>query len=165
MQVIKPSPALFSGLTPFHKHYSIPSQPDINSRTFAANFHDMVKGSKLYSIAHMKCPRCQEGDIFVYRNTYNLKKTGIMHRHCPVCGLNYTPEPGFYFGAGYVSYAMSVGVAIAIFAALFPFLHWDHFEIYIGVIAGTLLLAAPLFFRLSRVIWLNFFNSYQGVKK
>lgn len=120
----------------------------------------MIKGSKLYSILHYKCPRCNEGDIFVYKGTYKLKTTGLMHKACPKCGLNYQPEPGFYYGAGYVSYALTVAIAITVFTALYPFVHWYNIEIYIGIIGGTLLLTAPINFRLSRVIWLNFFNKY-----
>jgi len=121
-----------------------------------------VKGTKLYSVVRMKCPRCHEGEVFIYKNPYNLKKTGAMHRNCPKCGLSYQPEPGFYFGAGYVSYALSVGIAIGVFAVLYPFVNWERFEIYIAAISGALLLTAPLIFRLSRITWLNFFNGYDA---
>lgn len=122
----------------------------------------MLKGSKLYSTLHMKCPRCQEGDIFMYKGTYKLKTMGEMHHYCPKCGLNYRPEPGFYYGAGYVSYALSAGISIAVFTALYPFLKWSHYEIYIGVISLLVLGTAPLLFRWSRVIWLNIFNRYDA---
>ncbi|MCX7743577.1 MAG: DUF983 domain-containing protein [Flavobacteriales bacterium] len=123
--------------------------------------------STLVSIAQMKCPRCHEGDVFVHKNAYNLGNAGKMHQHCPACGLDYQPEPGFYFGAGYVSYALTVAVSIAVFVALFPFVDWYRWEIYIGVIAGALLLTFPLLFRYSRVIWLYFFVKYdkQAISK
>lgn len=123
--------------------------------------------STLVSIAQMKCPRCHEGDIYVHKNAYNLSNAGKMHSQCPACGLDYQPEPGFYFGAGYVSYALTVAVSIAVFVALLPFVDWYQWEIYIGVIAGILLLTFPILFRYSRVIWLYFFVKYdkQAISK
>src|SRR5437868_6395125 len=35
-----------------------------------------------------------------------------MPEHCPECGQPYYPEPGFYFGALFTSYALSVGLFI-----------------------------------------------------
>lgn len=116
--------------------------------------------STLFSIIKMKCPRCHVGDIYVHKNAYKLSQAGKMHKHCPSCGLDYQPEPGFYFGAGYVSYALTVAVTITVFVLLFPFVSWYNWEIYIGVIAGIILLTFPLLFRYSRVIWLYFFVKY-----
>lgn len=118
--------------------------------------------SKLLSILQMKCPRCHEGPIYLHRNAYNLHEAGKMHKSCPRCGLDYQPEPGFYFGAGYVSYALTVALSIAIFILLFPFVNWYHWEIYVGVILAILLLTFPLLFRYSRVIWLYFFVKYDS---
>lgn len=120
----------------------------------------MVKGTKLYSISHFKCPRCQEGDIFVHKGAYVLKNMGEMYKSCPRCGLNYQPEPGFYYGAGYVSYAIAVALSVTVFVALLPFVHWYNFEIYMIAIGFVLLVTAPLNFRVSRVVWLHFFNRY-----
>src|SRR5574343_139839 len=62
------------------------------------------KGSRLYSIFKMRCPRCQEGDFMVSHH-YDLSQVGEIHEHCNVCGLKYSNEPGFYYGAMYVAYA------------------------------------------------------------
>ena len=75
------------------------------------------KGSRLYSVFRMKCPRCHEGDFFI-SHPYNLKKAGDIHENCPNCGLKYSKEPGFYYGAMYVSYALGVGLFVALWVAL-----------------------------------------------
>lgn len=110
----------------------------------------------------MKCPRCHEGPVYLHKNAYNLSLAGKMYKRCPTCGLDYQPEPGFYFGAGYVSYALTVALSIAVFIFLFPFVSWYRWEIYIGVIAGILLITFPILFRYSRIIWLYFFVKYDG---
>jgi uncharacterized protein (DUF983 family) len=121
----------------------------------------MIKGSKLYSVFHQKCPRCHEGPVFLFNNPYRLKDTATMHSKCNQCGLNFSPEPGFYFGASYVSYALTVAVAITVFTALFPFVDWHREWIYFGTIGAALVLTLPINYRLSRMIWMNFFFGYK----
>ena len=60
----------------------------------------MKKGSKLYSIATMTCPQCQESKMMV-ANPYRLSTMGEVKNKCEVCGLDFKPEPGFYYGAMY----------------------------------------------------------------
>lgn len=122
----------------------------------------MEKGSRLYSVLRQKCPRCHEGEVFLHPNPYRLKDSDKMHKSCKVCGMNYNPEPGFYFGASYVSYALTVGMAIGIFLLLFPFLGWDKEWIYISTIGAVILITLPVTYRLSRIIWLNFFFGYKS---
>ena len=76
----------------------------------------MKKGTKLYSIVNFKCPKCQQGDFFV-SHPYHLNHLGDVRKNCNKCGLNYSKEPGFYFGAMYVAYAL--GVALFVIAWLF----------------------------------------------
>ena len=57
-----------------------------------------------------KCPRCRKGDMFVTKNPWHLKTTMKMNQVCPVCAQPLDIEPGFYFGAGYVSYALTVAL-------------------------------------------------------
>ncbi|WP_424964423.1 DUF983 domain-containing protein [Ekhidna sp.] len=37
-----------------------------------------------------------------------------MHKKCPNCSQSLEPEPGFYTGAMYVSYAFQVAIIIAV---------------------------------------------------
>ena len=70
------------------------------------------KGTKLYSILKFKCPQCHEGEFFS-SSAYNFKKIGELYKHCPNCKIKFSKEPGFYFGAMYVSYAIGIGIFVA----------------------------------------------------
>jgi uncharacterized protein (DUF983 family) len=107
-----------------------------------------------------KCPRCLEGDMFPDRNAYHLKQTANMHQRCPSCGLNFSPEPGYFYGAMYVSYAFTIAIGVALF--LIDYLFFWNLGIAVFLIAFTVVLLslAPYTFRTSRAIWLNFFHRY-----
>lgn len=120
-----------------------------------------MQHSKLYSILKGTCPRCHKGKIFIYKNAYKLTHLTKMHSRCPKCGLNYKPEPGFYFGAGYVSYALGVAIAVTISVGLSPWISFfENFELYAIIIISTIIILTPVLFRLSRTCWLNFFFKY-----
>lgn len=117
------------------------------------------KGSKLYSVLHQKCPRCHEGDMFKYA-PYS-PKFSVMNKECEVCGLDFIPETGYYFGAMYFSYAVQVAVFVGVYLALRftvdPGL-WTY-ALWVGIVSFIIL---PLNFRLSRLAWINLFYSYRG---
>jgi uncharacterized protein (DUF983 family) len=118
------------------------------------------KGTILHSIFNNKCPRCNEGDIYEDANPYNLKKLFKMHKHCNVCGLKYEKEPSFFHGAMYVSYGMTVAMFIIVFV-ISQLLGLNLIVSFIAVIA-TIVLMIPVTFKLSRLIYLNFFESYDS---
>jgi uncharacterized protein (DUF983 family) len=106
------------------------------------------KGSKLYSIFRMRCPRCHEGDFFV-AHPYNLKKVGDLHAHCPKCNLKYEKEIGFYFGAMYVSYGMGVALFVIMWLGFNLFFPTASTALQILVISAVSLLVGPYFYALS----------------
>jgi uncharacterized protein (DUF983 family) len=118
-----------------------------------------LKGTKLYSILGQKCPRCQDGPLFINANPYKIKNWDKMHSDCPVCGLHYEREPGFFQGAMYVSYALGVALSVGVLIVdiLVGFNALEFF------IANTLALIgfAPLLFRWARTIYLNIFIAYR----
>ncbi|MGB0368672.1 MAG: DUF983 domain-containing protein, partial [Flavobacteriales bacterium] len=97
----------------------------------------MKKGSKIYSMLRLKCPRCHEGDLFLHKNPYSFTKLEKMPDNCPVCDQKYWPEPGFYYGAMYVSYALTIALSVAVFVAMTVL--W-RFEIlwYLGINAASI---------------------------
>lgn len=123
----------------------------------------MFRGTKLYSILGNKCPRCQQGDFFVSKSAYDLKQFDKMHTHCNHCNLRFEPEPGFFFGAMYVSYAFYVAFIISTFVLVNVLLNVNLTYYLIGLIPSLIVLT-PFFFRLARRTWLNFFVSYQPDK-
>jgi uncharacterized protein (DUF983 family) len=117
-----------------------------------------LKGNKLYSIFSAKCPKCHEGNMFLHKNPYNLNKAFDMVKQCPVCGQKSEPEPGFYYGAMYVSYA--VAVAIGCFVGV-PMLFFGASAMATVIaIAAALVVLSPITLRFSRMIWINFFVDY-----
>jgi hypothetical protein len=83
-----------------------------------------------------------------------------MHEKCPMCGQPIEIEPSFYYGTGYVSYALAVLVTIASFIVWWLIvglsLHDNRFFWWIGLNAVLLLVLLPNLMRLSRTVWLSF---------
>lgn len=122
--------------------------------------------AKLNSIFNHKCPQCLEGDIFQTKSSYNLKSIAKMNHSCPKCGLDFEREPGYYYGAMYVSYALTVAVGVILFLADMVLFTEFSTSRYLVSLTLLLLLLSPLTFRTARVIWLNLFVKYKpDVKK
>lgn len=105
-------------------------------------------GKRLVSILRQRCPRCGEGRVF--RGSTSMNST------CPVCGLAFEREPGYFLGALYVSYTIAIvilGLMLWVGCLLLP--DWDMGNVVL--LAGVCYLPlVPLVFRLSRVIWIHF---------
>ena len=121
------------------------------------------KGSKLYSILNNKCPRCQEGNFFVSGKAYDFRKFSVMNPSCEKCDLSFEQEPGYYYGAMYVSYAINVALMVSVWVA-YLVLFDDTVSIWWMVVASMILciIMAPVTFRLARLTWINFFIKYKG---
>jgi uncharacterized protein (DUF983 family) len=115
-----------------------------------------LRKTKLYSVLNNKCPRCHKGNFFESNNPYDLKKWSHMNPKCPVCSEDFKRETGFYFGAVYVSYALTVAFGIGLFLLLCV---WLDFEVlpYLIIFSVLLIVMLPLFYRSARLIWINFF--------
>jgi hypothetical protein len=85
-----------------------------------------------------------------------------MDKSCKVCGEKYEREPGFYFGAMFVSYALNVAWFVTAWVATLVLIpEEDNIILIASIIIGFGLLMAPLTYRLSRLIWINFFVHYE----
>ena len=111
------------------------------------------------SLSH-KCPRCLEGDLFPDKNSYHLKHTAEMYSHCPKCNLNFSPEPGYFYGAMYVSYAFTIAIGVGIFLLYYFVVPTFDSLPFLIILTIILLILAPYTFRTSRAIWLNLFHRY-----
>lgn len=78
-----------------------------------------------------------------------------MHETCPVCGLVFTREPGYFTGAMYLSYGLGVPIiAILTFGAWLVFRQWAIWQLVL--LAWVLFLPlVPWVFRASRVMWIH----------
>jgi hypothetical protein len=84
-----------------------------------------------------------------------------MNNECPHCGVRLEPEPGFYQGAMYVGYAITIAcISIVSFILYFVAGHPSEW-VYIGVVISIMLLIVPFNYRYSRILYLHFFG---GIK-
>lgn len=118
----------------------------------------------LISTLDNRCPRCRTGKIFVSQNAYDLKNTVKMHPQCPVCGQPTEIEVGFYYGTGYVSYALTVAFSVTTCVAWWVLIGFstddNRFFYWLMLNAVLMILCQPLFMRLSRSLWLSWFVRY-----
>ncbi|WP_157776957.1 DUF983 domain-containing protein [Ichthyobacterium seriolicida] len=82
-----------------------------------------------------------------------------MYDNCPSCNLKYLIEVGFYWGAMYVSYAISVAISIFLFLLNIMFINISITN-YLKLNFAALLLLSPIIFRISRAIWIAIFVKY-----
>ncbi len=122
------------------------------------------KRSYLLSTLACHCPRCRQGRLFKNPVSIGLKKNMAMHKNCEVCGQPTEKEPGFYYGTGYVSYALAVAISVATFVAWFILIgmsvHDNRFFYWLITNAVVLVLLQPWLMRLSRSIWISWFVKY-----
>jgi hypothetical protein len=133
-----------------------------------------VELKRLPAILTGRCPKCRDGRIFSEPIAYRLKTLNDMPDNCPVCSEKFMPEPGFYFGAAYVSYGLTVALWVAIWVAMHTFgaLGWIEFEgflihpeLFLGVGVASLIVTLPPLWRLSRIIWIHMFVNYDLDKR
>ncbi len=55
----------------------------------------------------LRCPRCRTGTLFA--GVFQIKKK------CPVCGLPYFREPGYYIGAMILNYGVTAALLLALY--------------------------------------------------
>ncbi len=91
----------------------------------------------------------------------NPLKFHQMNTHCAGCGQSFEPEPGFYFGAMFVSYGLNTAFFIAVWMLL-ALLVEDYSLSTVLILMGlTVIVFLPLTFRLSRSIWIAIFVPFQ----
>lgn len=101
-----------------------------------------------------RCPRCGQGKLFKDPNPYNLKNYDQMNRYCSHCNMDFENETGFYYGAMYVSYALSVAISVVNFIWTVLAFGFGRIWIFITINAIVLVLLWPFIFRISRVLYL-----------
>lgn len=115
-------------------------------------------GLSFKAIWKYKCPRCREGNMFI--EPFDVGNPLAMHDNCEVCDLKMDPEPGFYFGAMFISYILSAWFLLLPTLLLVLYYKWS-----VGSAMGIALLLAAItyfkFLRGSRALWLHFNVKYK----
>ena len=87
-----------------------------------------------------------------------------MPEHCPVCKQKFDLEVGFWYGTGYVSYALTVLLSGITFIAWWALIgvSTDDNRIFYWLITNTILIVVlqPWLMRLSRAVYIYFFIKY-----
>ncbi|HEU5321249.1 MAG TPA: DUF983 domain-containing protein [Methylomirabilota bacterium] len=93
----------------------------------------------------LRCPRCGRAPLF--------RSRFAMFAECAACGLTFERAQGYWVGAIYVNYAVTVGITMAGFLLL-----WRVADLSTGVQLALWLPFVTLFplwfFRYSRALWL-----------
>ncbi|MGB0882885.1 MAG: DUF983 domain-containing protein [Vicingaceae bacterium] len=111
------------------------------------------------SVMKMKCPKCHEGNLFSNRNIYQYKGFFDMPNYCPKCSQSFRVETGFYLGAMYVSYALTIALNVAVFVALMTFNSYT-LPLFFTVAGISTLVTMPYIIKISRSIWIAMTISY-----
>jgi uncharacterized protein (DUF983 family) len=101
---------------------------------------------RLRAIVASRCPRCLSGAV--WRRTFTINVS------CPVCGLLFEREPGYWTGAMVASYALGVPLLALLVVGIWALTRWD---LAVALLIANLafLVVAPIVWRYSRVVWLH----------
>lgn len=130
------------------------------ARIVVTMFNQEKQTPQWYAVIRGKCPQCRRGNIFsgsLYG--FNIQRT---HTHCAKCQQRFEIEPGYFYAAMYVSYAMNmiemISMGFATYYASGGLLDFDSLWLYVGVIFLGSLLLSPFNYRYSRIILLHWLS-------
>jgi uncharacterized C2H2 Zn-finger protein len=99
----------------------------------------------LAALVQQRCPRCLHGAVFagLFR----------MHARCPLCGLVFAREQGYFTGAMSLSYGLALLTTTPVWLPM-VLLGRSLGEVLLAA-GGLLIAGSPWLFRYSRVLWLH----------
>lgn len=101
---------------------------------------------KLWAMLRMRCPRCCQARLF--------SGSFAMNDPCPVCGLIFQREEGYFLGAMYMSYGISSFLLVLQFWLAYLLLPDQHELAVLGLVLLMYLPFMPVVFRYSRTLWI-----------
>lgn len=116
------------------------------------------KGHKAYSIFNVKCPRCHEADMFL-TGSYSFDRPFEMKESCDKCHEDFFPEPGYYYGAMFLSYIFTAFFSMTLVLFLHWVLDWSTGASF-AVLIAILLIFFVSIFRVARALYINIHVSY-----
>jgi uncharacterized protein (DUF983 family) len=103
--------------------------------------------ARLWAILCQRCPKCLRGRVFV--------RVATMLDRCPVCEYQFEREPGYFLGAWYASYFLSVPLLGLMTLGLSFVLPGWRLEFVVLLACVPYLFLTPLVFRYARIIWMH----------
>lgn len=124
--------------TPTDSPGTAPQAPYVNSAFKAA--------------LHGKCPKCRTGNMFSTGplSLFNQR----MNKTCPHCGFQFEVEPGYFYVAMFVSYAINVAILVTCGVATSILTGSENPWLYLAATLLPALLLSPFTYRYSRVVLL-----------
>lgn len=110
--------------------------------------------SRFQALVHARCPRCRTGKMYV-GPVYGFKRQNA-NDICPYCGFRFEIEPGYFYAAMYVSYAMVIIEVVIMGLTTYKLTMSESPWLYMGVLIVTIIGFAPFNFRYSRLILLHY---------
>ncbi len=111
------------------------------------------RGGKLGSILGLKCPRCRKAKLFK-TPSLSFRQPFEMKDRCEVCGQDFHIEPGFYYGAMFISYIFMAWFSLG-FAGFFHWvLKWDLLASFTALIVFIAIFFVYIF-RVARSAWIG----------
>lgn len=117
--------------------------------------------NEIKGILKNECPNCRKGKVF--QNGIINFGLGFpkMHEQCPNCHIKFEKEPGFFFGAMFVNYALGCAEALITYFLVAPFFE-KTFDLRIfPIIAVVMLTLSIVNLKISRLIWIYAFRNYK----
>lgn len=100
------------------------------------------------------CPSCGKTRVFPPFSYWWIPlRFPKMTSKCSSCGYKYDKEPGYFFGAAYVTYAF--GTAETLLSLFIASAFIDNPWVIVGIAIGVVTLLAPFNYKYSRLIWMN----------
>lgn len=111
-------------------------------------------------ILNNSCPQCNKGKVFDEKSPFLNIGFPKMHTTCSNCNYKYEKEPGYFFGAMYMNYGLTVAQSIATYIIAQQFFT-ERFDLrIIPIIAVVIIAMASFNIRFSRMLWLYMFKNY-----
>jgi uncharacterized protein (DUF983 family) len=135
-------------------------------KTLSLDKTAMNNPSEFKSALSAKCPKCRTGQMFANK-MYQLGGQK-MHTDCPHCGFHFELEPGYFYVAMFISYAMNVAQMVTLAVATYMLTgNMESPWLYISILLSAAFILAPFNFRYSRVILLYWLtpNLYYDPKR
>jgi uncharacterized protein (DUF983 family) len=107
-----------------------------------------------------ECPNCYKGKVFNDKNFFFSVGFPKMNEYCGNCHFKFEKEPGYFFGAMFVNYALTVGEGLVTYGIAHQFFT-KTFDLRIIPIISVVIIGLCFFnIRLSRMIWIYLFKNY-----
>ncbi|RFZ91380.1 DUF983 domain-containing protein [Mucilaginibacter conchicola] len=108
--------------------------------------------SEFKAALHARCPKCRRGKMFAGSTIAGYGQR--MNEDCPYCGFHFEIEPGYFYVAMFVSYALDVAIMVTFAVATYILSGSVNPWVYTVATLLPIFLLSPMIYRYSRVILL-----------